>query len=459
MDYTGDILEYLSGRAEFADVRHMYSTGKSYSYRNGQFDGQDISNSSGYAVRCVNNSISMAFFNDKDLSSIRLKLSRLVEKSMKTGKHKIDMSGGIKKSWKELGRKKVADMPDSRKIEFIKDMDSIMGENGASIRFTNLSDDTVRESYGNTSGTLIEGEYSRIYFVYMAGVRDSGSFEESSEEYGSTSGYEYLDSLNFPDLVGNDIKKLKESLHAGRLSPGRYDLVVGPSISGIVAHESGGHPMEYDRIIGREAAQAGGSFINAADGKQRIGSEYVNLIDDPSIKGSFGYYEYDDEGIKSGKRYLYRNGYTDSYILNRESAAISGLPANGGGRSSEWDMEPLARMSTTYIEPGKTSPEELIEDIRQGIYMKNFTEWNIDDTRFYEKYVGKEAYLIENGKITSMLRRPVLETNTVNFYSSVDGTGNDLVFHAGICGKGDPEQGVPVWMGGPHLRLRNMYMK
>ncbi len=458
MEYIDNIINYLSEKSEFADVRYMNTESKFYSYRNGQFDGENESESSGYAVRCVNNSIAMAFFNDYDMLSINNKLENLVRNSMKKGKSKIDATGGIRSSWKELGSKKVADTSDKYKIDFIKDMDSIMQEKGANIRFNNLGDTIVSETYANTSGTYIKGDYSRLYFVYMAGINDSGSFEESSEEYGATSGYEYLDSQNFQELIGNDIKNLKASLKAEKLTPGTYDLVVGPSISGIVAHESGGHPMEYDRILGREAALAGGSFIEAK-GKQRIGSEYVSLIDDPSIKGSFGYYAYDDEGIKSGKRYLYRKGYTDSYILNRESAAIAGVNANGGGRSSDWDMEPLARMSTTYIEPGNQSPEDLIEGVKHGIYMKNFTEWNIDDTRFYEKYVGKEAYLIENGKITDMIRRPVLETTTVNFYSSVDGTGNDLTFHAGLCGKGDPEQGVPVWMGGPHMRLRNIHMK
>ena len=459
MDYTEDILKYLSTRSQFADVRYMNSTTRSYSYRNGQFDGQNRSDGSGYAVRCVNNSIAMSFFNDSNFPSMKSKLENLIYNSRKDGKHKIDISGGIKTSWNELGKKKVVDTPDSCKIEFIKDMDRIMGESGASVRFTNIMDTNVNESYANSSGSSISGEYSRIYFSYMAGISDSGSFEESSEEYGSTSGYEFIDSLNFAELIGNDIRTLKASIHGGKVAPGKYDLVVGPSISGIVAHESAGHPMEYDRIIGREAAQAGGSFIDAGREKQRVGSTYANVIDDPSIKGSFGYYAYDDEGIKSGKRYLYRNGFADTYIHNRESAAIAGQKANGGGRSSDWDMEPLARMSTTYIEPGEQSPEELIESVKHGIYMKNFTEWNIDDTRFYEKYVGKEAYLIENGKITSMVRRPVLETTTVNFYSSVDGSANDLTFHAGLCGKGDPEQGVPVWMGGPHIRLRNVYMK
>ncbi len=156
---------------------------------------------------------------------------------------------------------------------------------------------------------------------------------------------------------------------------------------------------------------------------------------------------------------MYKNGYTSEFILNRESAGLNNSKSNGGGRSSDWDMEPLARMSTTYLEPGDYTFDELIEDIRNGIYIKNYTEWNIDDIRFNEKYVGREAYIIKNGKIMEQVRRPVIETNTVKFYTSMDAVGNDLKFSAGICGKGDPEQGVDVWMGGPHARLRNMYIK
>ena len=122
-------------------------------------------------------------------------------------------------------------------------------------------------------------------------------------------------------------------------------------------------------------------------------------------------------------------------------------------------MEPLARMSTTYIEPGDHGIDELFEGVRNGIYMKSFTEWNIDDIRFNEKYVGKEAYLITNGDISGRVRKPVIETNTIKFYSSVDAVANDLEFSAGMCGKGDPEQGVDVWMGGPHMRLREVYIQ
>ncbi len=387
---------------------------------------------------------------------MRYKKGIAIKKSMMPGKNKMDESGNIKKSWKSLGTKKINDVDLNEKISFLMDLDKIMLDNNASIRINNLNETYVNELYLNTSGSEISSEYSRIFYFYMAGIQDSGDFEESFQEYGCTGGYDYIYNLKLNDKIKDDVNSIKMSLKANRIKPGKYDVIVGPEISGIVAHESAGHPMEYDRIVGREAAQAGKSFIN---NRMRIGSDIVNVIDDPTFENSYGFYLYDDEGSPARKRYLYKNGMVNEYILNRESAGILSEKSNGGGRSSSWDMEPLARMSTTYIEPGDYNFDELIDDIKEGIYIKSFTEWNIDDIRFNEKYVGKEAYTIKNGQIEKRIRRPVIETNTVNFYSSIDAVANDLEFSAGTCGKGDPEQGVPVWMGGPHLRLRNMYIK
>ncbi|KPV46644.1 peptidase [Acidiplasma aeolicum] len=459
MEFADKILSYLERQSEYCEVRFIQSSENYYHYNNGKYTGSGLSEDSGYAVRVQNGSISMGFFNDDNFDAIRDKLDAVIKKSRLKGKNKIDQGGGIRDAWRENGKKAVTDFPDSEKIDILKSADALMDNAGASLRMNALHDRQIKQFYINSSGTEINSEYSRIYYVYNAGVYDSGSFEETYNEFGYTGGYENLLELNLEDIIKNDIKSIQGAIRSHRPEPGKYDVVIGPDISGIAAHESAGHPMEYDRISGRESAQAGESFIRPDNYPLKIGSSAVNIIDDPNVAKSFGYYKYDDEGIRAKKRYLYKNGYTSEFILNRESAGLNNSKSNGGGRSSDWDMEPLARMSTTYLEPGDYTFDELIEDIRNGIYIKNYTEWNIDDIRFNEKYVGREAYIIKNGKIMEQVRRPVIETNTVKFYTSMDAVGNDLKFSAGICGKGDPEQGVDVWMGGPHARLRNMYIK
>jgi TldD protein len=116
-------------------------------------------------------------------------------------------------------------------------------------------------------------------------------------------------------------------------------------------------------------------------------------------------------------------------------------------------------MANTFVVPGKSTEEELIEDVKEGVYMKSFTEWNIDDRRFNQRYVGKEAYLIKNGELQHPVARPVIETTTLKFWSAVDAVSKKVEYDAATCGKGDPGQGVPVYTGGPCMRLREVFVK
>lgn len=451
------ILDYAGSKSAFADARFMEIEGRGAVIRNGEFDESLYSNDSGYAIRVVNDSIAMAYVDSEDWDKVRAVVDDAVLRSRRPGKNRIYRGRSEKASWSEIGSDHVRDHSLGDMIAILKEADSVAEE--ANVRISALSDRFVHQVYENTDGSHVEGTYSRIFFNYLVGVSENDRYEQSSEEFGWTGGYDAFDFKTISETMKNDVSNLREIILAPSVEPGNFDVIVGPEISGIVAHESAGHPTEYDRIAGREAALAGESFLTGKTFPYRIGSEKVSVIDDPTLKGSYGYYLYDDEGVRARKRYLYRNGYTSEFLINRESAAWIGQESNGSGRSSSWDMEPLARMSTTYIEPGDYSFEELFEGVHRGIYIKSFTEWNIDDIRFNERYVGKEAYYIENGDIRGRVRRPILETNTIKFYSAVDAVGKDLHFSAGICGKGDPEQGVEVWMGGPHMRLRNMRVK
>ena len=132
------------------------------------------------------------------------------------------------------------------------------------------------------------------------------------------------------------------------------------------------------------------------------------------------------------------------------------LNSNGSARANNFNVEPIIRMSNTFMLPGTMTEEELIEDIKLGVYIKNFMEWNIDDVRMNQKYVGNEAYLIKNGKIEQPVKAPVIEITTPGLYSSIDAVGNNLQYFAGNCGKGEPMQGLPVFMGGPSIRMRGI---
>jgi TldD protein len=228
-------------------------------------------------------------------------------------------------------------------------------------------------------------------------------------------------------------------------------------VVGIAAHESCGHPYEADRISGREAAQAGESFVGQEMMGTRIGSEVATVIDDPTIEHSYGFYLYDDEGVKARPKHLIKNGMINEFLHNRETAASMDMGrSNAAARACNFDREAIVRMSNTFVEPGDHRREELFEGIKLGVYMNSFMEWNIDDKRYNQRYIGREAYLIENGEVKGPVKAPILELTTPAFWSAIDAVGNDLGWAAATCGKGEPGQGVPVYTGGPHIRLRNI---
>ncbi len=308
----------------------------------------------------------------------------------------------------------------------------------------------------NSDGGFVKGEVPRLSIMFSLVMRHNGKGSlQRLMHWGASGGLELLDRWSPREALEDEARNLEKVLIYGVEPPKEaVDVVMGSEVVGLMVHESAGHPMEADRILGREAAQAGESYVKPEYlGSFRIGSEYATVVEDPTIPGSFGYYEYDDECIKAYPRYLYKEGLIKEPLHNRYTAFMLRSRSNGSSRSMDYASEPLIRMSNTYLKPGDMSFEELIEDIDFGVYIKSYMEWNIDDIRWNQRYVGLESYLIVKGELRDAVRNPVLELTTSDFYSRIVGVDKELRFYPGTCGKGEPPQGIPVWFGGPNVRL------
>ncbi len=275
---------------------------------------------------------------------------------------------------------------------------------------------------------------------------------------GGTGGWEIMEALNLPEYVPSQLKEITNGIRATSKPPIDEDLsiILGPNVAGLTSHESCGHPGEADRILGREGAQAGESFLKPDKLGMQIGSEEAFVSDDPTIPNSMGFYLYDDEGVKARNRRLITSGKFSEFLQNRATAEIFGTESNGSSRAVQFDREPIIRMGNTFIEPGEWTFDEMLKETRKGVYIKSFMEWNIDDKRLNQRYVGLEAYRIENGELKEAIKDPVLEITTPKYWGSIDARASDLQFTCGTCGKGDPMQGAPVFFGSPHVRLKNV---
>jgi TldD protein len=321
-----------------------------------------------------------------------------------------------------------------------------------------FDEDLTEKFYVNSEGSKLGGFVPRLslLFILTAEEPGKGTMQRIRHEAQSR-GWEVIDDWNPSRIAADEAKMMSMMLRQGTPPPrGEVDLVLGSEVTGIICHESCGHPQEADRILGREAAQAGESYVKPNMIGNRVGSEHVTIIDDPTLQNSYGFYLFDDEGVKASPRTLIKEGKIADLLHNRETAAELKVSSNAASRASSYDREPIIRMGNTYMKPEDHTLEELVEGVKHGVYMKSFMEWNIDDRRYNQRYVGLESYLIENCEISSPIRNPVLEITTPSLYGSVDAVGKELEFSAATCGKGDPMQGAPVWTGGPPIRVKQI---
>ncbi|MBW3013716.1 TldD/PmbA family protein [Candidatus Woesearchaeota archaeon] len=466
-----EIVDYVLGLckdAKYAEVRLEEIEDDAYFLKNGNPELGGFSTQNGIGVRLlINGTLGFASTNKLDKTSIKQMVLR-AKKITKIGSRL--MKEPIVFSEEKSHKKKVEvkmktdprDIDPAEKLKLLYDIDSTLTKSKVQVpaRHFYLEHDHRKQIIANTEGTKITSIIPRVELYWFMTVKEKKDMRQRFYQYNSLGGLEVFKKWKVSDHALEIALKLKENIQKGKkIKSGNYSIICGPEVTGIASHESVGHPYEADRILGRESAQAGESFIKRDMVGEQIGAEIVNVVDNPLLEGTAGYFLYDCEGVKARKRYLLKNGKVNEFLHNRETAAKMGLKSNGCARAQVFANEPIVRMSNTYTEPGDWTHDEIIADTKEGIYMEGFQEWNIDDKRFNQKYVGSEAYYVKNGKIMYPLVAPVLEITTPKFWSAVDAIGKKIELRAATCGKGEPSQGVPVTTGGPSIRLKNIKIR
>lgn len=452
--------------ATYSEARFEHQEQEQFILKNGVLDALYVGSDRGIGVRVlVDGAIGFGATNLRTKSDVRGVVDDAIKgakASRRRTKITFAQEDAIKMSWSVPEKEKLADVPVEKKIAAIQSVDRDLMKLGFKIpaRYFTLSSNRIRKYFANSEGSRIRSYSPRLRVFYFLTIVEGNDVEQTYRNYGWSGGWEGTKEWNLRKRVLEEARSMHRSLKEGKKSPeGKMDLVAGPQVTGIASHESCGHPTEADRVLGREASQAGKSFIGPDGIGMRVGSEVVNVVDDPTVENTIAYYLTDDEGVKARRRYLYKEGKVTEFLHNRETAASLHTRSNGAARAVNYNVEAIVRMANTFVEPQDHSVEELLEDVKYGIYMKSFMEWNIDDKRYNAKYAGREAYLVENGEIKHPVRNTIVELTTPAFWSAVDAVGKDLDFEAGFCGKSDPGQALDASLGGPSIRLRNVHLR
>jgi predicted Zn-dependent protease len=273
-------------------------------------------------------------------------------------------------------------------------------------------------------------------------------------------GWELLEEENLWYQVEKISSQVLELLVAEECPNTRTNLVLAPDQMMLQIHESVGHPLEIDRILGDERNYAGGSFVKPEDfGKLQYGSSLMNITFDPTVSGEFASYGFDDVGNKATKEYLIKDGILQRGLGSLESQARSGIPGVACARATSWNRPAIDRMANLNLEPGTDTFEEMIANIEHGVYMEANRSWSIDDQRHKFQFGCEYAKLIENGKLTKTLRNPNYRATTPEFWHSLIKVGDNSnwkMYGTPFCGKGEPNQAIWVGHGSPVCVFANV---
>jgi TldD protein len=328
-------------------------------------------------------------------------------------------------------------------LDFYRRQTSLASSEGSAIQ------QTVVNSGGGIEGTAISnGEVQRR------------SFPNSFRGHIRAAGYEHIRSLGLVEEAERTAQEAVELLTAKECPSEVTTLVLDGNQVILQMHESVGHPLELDRVLGMEEAYAGTSFVRPDDrGNLKYGSDLITIVADATLAGGLGTYGFDDEGVPAARITLIEDGVFQNFIASRETATVVSSPLAGAMRADGWQNLPLIRMTNINLEPREGSRAEIIGDTKDGIFMTTNQSWSIDDKRVNFQFGCEVAWRIKDGKLTEMYKNPNYAGITTQFWNSCDAVGGSeewTVWGTPNCGKGQPGQVARVGHGASPARFRNV---
>ena len=395
------------------------------------------------------------------------------------GVGEVSWATPIVKDWRTV--------PIKEKAELLIAANKAGMEGGASFMQSLLFQVNQQKYFASTDGSYIDQDLHRLWMPVFATAVDKTTNKFRSRQGLSAPvgmGYEYLDArpehkikaaggvttlyTGSYDLIEDARaagKQAKQKLTAKSVEPGKYDLVLSPEHLWLTIHESVGHPTELDRVLGYEANFAGTSFATLdkwQSKKFKYGADIVNIVADKTTPGSLANVGYDDEGVKCKRWDIIKDGILVNYQATRDQAHIIGeKESHGCSYADNWSSVQFQRMPNVSLQAGKKkmTPDEMIKDVKKGIYIVGDGSFSIDQQRYNFQFGGQLFYEIKNGKIGQMLEDVAYQSNTQEFWNACAGMCDERDWRMGgsfFDGKGQPSQSSVVSHGSSTTRFNGI---
>lgn len=459
--------------ASYADVRLITIRNEYLTIRNGKIAELELEENTGFGVRVIKNG-AWGFSASDDVSKAGIEraaaeAAKIAEASasLKDEDVRLTQEPVHNAVWTTTFLMDPFKVPLERKVELLTAVDSVLRKDKritaaeSSLRFKTehqllmtsegtFIDQKLMQSRGGFSATAVEGSEVQIR-----------SYPNSFRGQCMSAGYELIESLKMLENAERIREEAVALLSADFCPSKETALILDGSQLSLQIHESVGHPTELDRALGMEANFAGTSFATSEKlGNFRYGSEIVNLVCDNTIPGGMATTGYDDDGVRSRRWHIVKDGIFTGYQTNRALAdKIGELRSTGSNRADGWRHIPMIRIGNLSLDPGEWTLEDLIADTSDGIYMETNRMWSIDQRRLNFQFGCELGWEIKNGKKTRLLKNPSYQGSTPDFWGSCDAICNRNHWKLwGIwdCGKGQPVQTAEMSHGAAPARFNNI---
>ncbi len=454
-------------RVDYGDVRVVERETEMIVLKNGIIEALTHSTDNGFGVRVLKDSAwgfsSSNIITNNEADRVTKDALSVARASARVGSHSITLSSSAPQRGTYSTHFAISPMNVSldKKIDVLMTCDKIMRQdNRISVRTGFLRFNKVRIHFASTDDSLISQE-----MIFSGGnlkvfAMEKGELQSRSYGNYNQAGYEFIESLDFVTNAERVRDEALMLLHAKPCPQKTTTVILDTHQMVFQVHESCGHPVELDRVLGTEASYAGTSFLTLDKlNKFQYGSEMVNIVADATTPGGLGTFGWDDEGIPAQRIYLVKNGTFVGYLSSRETAPIVNATSSGAMRADGWNRIPLIRMTNVNIEPGTWSFEDMIEDTEDGVFMTTNKSWSIDDKRLNFQFGCELARKIKKGRLTEVYKNPTYTGITPDFWHTCDALGNShsqQLFGLPNCGKGEPGQTAFVGHGTVPARFRNV---
>lgn len=444
--------EMMSGAVDYADLYFQQNYHESWSLEDGQVKEGSLNIEQGVGVRAIaGEKTGFAYSDEIVLPALQqaCQSAKGIAQAGQSASHSLSAWGASK----ALPALYTADNPlkslqDAAKVALLKVADAEARRLDSRVVqvFVSLSGVHDAVLVMASDGTCASDIRPLIRFNVSVIVESNGKREQGSSGGGGRRDYAYFTEDKVKSYAAEAVRQALINLEAEAAPAGAMPVVLGAGWPGILLHEAVGHGLEGD--FNRKGTSAYSGKVG-----EKVASEHCTIVDDGTLPDRRGSLSVDDEGEQSQNTVLIENGILKGYMQDKHNAKLMGVAPTGNGRRESYAHLPMPRMTNTYMLPGQHEREDIIASVDKGIYAANFGGGQVDITSGKFVFSASEAYLIENGKITTPIKGATLIGNGPDTMNQVSMVGNDLELDSGVGTCGKEGQSVPVGVGQPTLKI------